>query len=178
MKNLLLLASADQNNWAVNKKYFELDEMLLGLLEVYEPLCLSRNGQLLLMLPDEPLPPVLADPDLCRQIFTILLDNAAAYGLDTYKDGSDDISDTPRITLRAENQRSHVVVSVIDHGPGIPDEEKDLIFDRFYRRDKSRNKKEHFGLGLSIAAKLAQIQGIRLDVEDTAGGGSTFRVTI
>lgn len=178
VKNLLLLASADQNNWAVNKKYFELDEMLLGLLEVYEPLCLSRNGQLLLMLPDEPLPPVLADPDLCRQIFTILLDNAAAYGLDTYKDGSDDISDTPRITLRAENQRSHVVVSVIDHGPGIPDEEKDLIFDRFYRRDKSRNKKEHFGLGLSIAAKLAQIQGIRLDVEDTAGGGSTFRVTI
>lgn len=199
VKNLLLLASADQNNWAVKKKYFELDEMLLELLEVYEPLCLSRDGQILLILPDEPLPPVLADPELCRQIFTILLDNAVAYGLGNSKGGQDCISETPKgrqnctpdvsenkrasgqkekIILKAESLRSRIMVYVIDHGPGIPDEEKDLIFDRFYRRDKSRNKKEHFGLGLSIAAKLAQVQEIRLDVEDTAAGGSTFRVTI
>lgn len=178
VKNLLLLASADQNNWAVNKKYFELDEMLLGLLEVYEPLCLSRNGQILLMLPDEPLPPVLADPELCRQIFTILLDNAVAYGLDASRDERATVEKKRKIILRAENLRSHVMIYVIDYGPGIPDEEKELIFDRFYRRDKSRNKKEHFGLGLSIAAKLAQIQGIRLEVEDTAGGGSTFKVMI
>lgn len=189
VKNLLLLASADQNNWAVNKKYFELDEMLLGLLEVYEPLCLSRDGRILLSLPDDPLPPVLADPDLCRQIFTILLDNAVAYGLDDSKSWLAYASDTSdgrqisgeekrKIVLRAESLRSHIMVYVIDHGPGIPDGEKELIFDRFYRRDQSRNRKEHFGLGLSIAAKLAQIQGIRLEVEDTAGEGSTFKVVI
>lgn len=169
VKNLLLLASADQNNWAVKKKYFEMDEMLLNLLEVYEPLCLSRGGRILLELPKEPIPAVMADPELCRQIFTVLLDNAVAYGLN----GRD-----RRIVLRAECSRSFMTVYVIDHGPGISNEEKELIFDRFYRRDKSRNEKEHFGLGLSIAVKLAEIQGIELEVKDTEGGGSTFRVSI
>ena len=169
MKNLLLLAAADQKQWAVKTMYFEMDEMLLSLLEVYEPLCVSRNGKLLLELPDESMPKVYADPALCRQIFTILLDNAVAYGLG--EDGG-------RIVLRAKYLHPHVEVSVIDHGPGIPDGEKLLIFDRFYRQDQSRRQKEHFGLGLSVAAKLAEIQGVELDVRDTEGGGSTFRVKI
>lgn len=168
VKNLLLLASADQKNWAVKMKSFEIDEMLLHLLEVYEPLCLSRGGQILLELPDDPLPAVTADPDLCRQLFTILLDNAVAYGLEQ----------AGRIVLRAEYSRPFVIVCVIDHGPGISDDEKKLIFDRFFRKDPSRNQKEHFGLGLSIAAKLAQIQEIGLEVKDTSGGGSTFWVRI
>ncbi len=195
VKNLLLLAAADQKQWVVRKEYFEIDEMLLNLLEVYEPLCVSRNGKLLLELPEEPIPKVLADPELCRQIFTILLDNAVAYGLGT-EPGKDckagqmigtlserddhcaqGSENTGRIVLRAEYKRPFVMVYVIDHGPGIPDEEKKLIFDRFYRQDKSRNQKEHFGLGLAIAVRLAEIQGIGLDVEDTKGGGSTFRVS-
>ena len=195
VKNLLLLAAADQKQWAVRKEYFEIDEMLLNLLEVYEPLCVSRNGKLLLELPEEPIPKVLADPELCRQISTILLDNAVAYGLGT-EPGKDckagqmigtlserddhcaqGSENTGRIVLRAEYKRPFVMVYVIDHGPGIPDEEKKLIFDRFYRQDKSRNQKEHFGLGLAIAVRLAEIQGIGLDVEDTKGGGSTFRVS-
>ncbi|KAI4440716.1 Adaptive-response sensory-kinase SasA [Schaedlerella arabinosiphila] len=169
VKNLLLLAAADQKQWAVKKVYFEMDEMLLSLLEVYEPLCVSRNGKLLLELPDESMPKVYADPALCRQIFMILLDNAVAYGLG--EDGG-------RIVLRATYLHPHVEVSVIDHGPGIPDGEKRLIFDRFYRQDQSRRQKEHFGLGLSVAATLAEIQGVELDVRDTEGGGSTFRVKI
>lgn len=195
VKNLLLLAAADQKQWAVRKEYFEIDEMLLNLLEVYEPLCVSRNGKLLLELPEEPIPKVLADPELCRQIFAILLDNAVAYGLGTepgkdckagqmigtFSERDDHCAqgsgNTGRIVLRAEYKRPFVMVYVIDHGPGIPDEEKKLIFDRFYRQDKSRNQKEHFGLGLAIAVRLAEIQGIGLDVEDTKGGGSTFRVS-
>ena len=49
-----------------------------------------------------------------------------------------------------------------------------FIFDRFYKSDKSRKKKDHFGLGLSIAITLAKIQGLKLGVQDTDGGGSTF----
>ncbi len=220
VKNLLLLATADQKQWAVRKEYFEIDEMLLNLLEVYEPLCVSRNGKLLLELPEEPIPRVLADPELCRQIFTILLDNAVAYGLGgeeaedvemdrdraTGEDGKMEQvpkaaprcgnavrialrmeqlpaaslkrENTGRIVLRAEYRPPSVMVYVIDHGPGIPDAEKKLVFDRFYRQDPSRRQKEHFGLGLSVAAKLAEIQGIEVSLEDTEGGGSTFRVTV
>lgn len=198
VKNLLLLAAADQKQWAVKKRYFEMDEMLLNLLEVYEPLCVSKNGKLLLELPDVGMPKVYADPELCRQIFTILLDNAVAYGLEAGMDNKADkgrkvmmdggaarnqkaekeYGNAGRIVLRAEYIHPHVEVSVIDHGPGIPDGEKQLVFDRFYRQDKSRRQKEHFGLGLSVAAKLAEIQGIALDVKDTEGGGSTFCVRV
>lgn len=190
VQNLLLLVSAEQKNWAVRKQKFEVDELLLHLLELYEPLCLSRKGTLLLKLPDTPLPPAWADPQLCRQILTILLDNAAAYALAeehppmaengrAAESGQVDrfLADSilkRRIILKAEYCHPAILISVIDYGPGIPDEEKKLIFDRFYRSDKSRSRKEHFGLGLSIAAALSELQGCTLSVQDTDGGGSTF----
>ena len=167
VKNLLLLASAQQENWGVKKQRFELDEMLLHLLELYEPLCNAKSGSLLLTLPEETLPPVYADPELCLQIFTVLLDNAIAYGL----------KDAGKIILSACRTQARTTVCVTDFGPGISDEEKALIFDPFYRQDKSRNEKTHFGLGLSIAAKLASLQDITLNVRDTEGGGCTFEVS-
>ena len=90
IKSLLLLASADSHTLSIQKTCFEIDELLLNLLELYEPLFHSRNGRLLLELPEEPLPCVYVDPDLCRQILTILLDNAAAYGLrQDFSEGTD-----------------------------------------------------------------------------------------
>lgn len=166
IKNLLLLASVQQESWGVNRKYFELDEMLLHLMELYEPLCSAKDASLLLALPEETLPPVYADPELCLQIFTVLLDNAIAYGL----------NDARKIVLSAAHTQVSTTVCVTDFGPGISDEEKSLIFDPFYRQDKSRKEKNHFGLGLSIAARLARVQGAELNVRDTTGGGSTFEV--
>ena len=127
---------------------------------------MEEETLLLLALPEEPLPPVYADPELCLQIFTILLDNAIAYGL----------KDTGRIILSAGRAQSLTTVCVTDFGPGIGEEDKALIFDPFYRQDKSRNVKAHFGLGLSIAARLAGLQDVSLNVRDTEGGGSTFEV--
>lgn len=166
VKNLLLLSSTQQENWSIVRQRFELDEMLLHLMELYEPLCNAKNGTILLALPEEPLPPVYADSELCLQIFTILLDNAIAYGL----------PDGGKIILRAKRSYSRTIVCVTDFGPGIGDKEKALIFDPFYRQDKSRKEKTHFGLGLSIAARLAGLQGIKLRITDTEGGGSTFEV--
>lgn len=166
IKNLLLLSSAREESWSMKMQRFELDEMLLHLTELYEPLCGAKNGSLLLSLPEETLPPVYADPELCLQIFTILLDNAIAYGL----------KDTGRIVLNIKSTPARIVASVTDFGPGISDKDKPLIFDAFYRQDQSRNVKSHFGLGLSIAARLAELQDITLNVRDTEGGGSTFDV--
>lgn len=166
IKNLLLLSSAREESWSMKMQRFELDEMLLHLTELYEPLCGAKNGSLLLSLPEETLPPVYADPELCLQIFTILLDNAIAYGL----------KDTGRIVLNIKSTPARIVASVTDFGPGISDKDKPLIFDAFYRQDQSRNVKSHFGLGLSIAARLAKLQDITLNIRDTEGGGSTFDV--
>lgn len=170
MNDLLLLASADRGTLSSDRHPFEIDELLLELLELYEPLCFSRGASLLLKLPETPLPPACGCADLCRQIIVILLDNALTYGLDETSQGC--------ITLSADLCGRKLRVAVADHGPGLSPEEKERVFDRFYQKDRSRSGKEHFGLGLSIASKLADLQDITIRIEDTPGGGCTFLLLI
>ena len=61
---------------------------------------------------------------------------------------------------------------------GFPDEEKEKIFDRFYRGSESRTDPEHFGLGLSVAARIAALHHTRIRVLDAPGGGAEFRFSL
>ena len=67
-----------------------------------------------------------------------------------------------------------VIFSVRDHGPGVPEKDRQRIFRRFARGEECRTGKEHFGLGLSIARQIAALHGGRLWVEDAPGGGAVF----
>lgn len=67
---------------------------------------------------------------------------------------------------------------VEDDGVGIADQDKPFIFDRFYRSDKSRSAKNHFGLGLSIAKEITEEHGGKIMVADTPGGGARFFVLL
>ena len=70
----------------------------------------------------------------------------------------------------------HFAITVSDTGVGISDDEKKRIFERFYRCEKSRSVKGHFGLGLSIAYEIVRAHHGRIEVSDTAGGGAAFTV--
>jgi signal transduction histidine kinase len=63
-------------------------------------------------------------------------------------------------------------VSVLDHGPGIAEEERPLIFQRFWRRD--RNKPGSTGLGLSIVQRIAELHAATITVEDRKPSGACF----
>ena len=65
-----------------------------------------------------------------------------------------------------------------DDGIGISDREKKKIFERFYRADRARSEKGHFGLGLCIAAEIVHAHRGRILVSDTPGGGSTFTIVL
>jgi two-component system, OmpR family, sensor histidine kinase MprB len=69
------------------------------------------------------------------------------------------------------------VVEVRDHGPGVPDEDKPLIFDRFYRGATSRGRPGS-GLGLAIVRQVAEAHGGEVAVEDAPGGGAVFRLSL
>jgi len=160
---MLLLASTDANTWTVKKAPVETDTLLVETYETFLPLCLQKERPLLLEIPEDELPVIYGDKERLQQVLAILLDNALSY-TPTHKN----------IILRGYHTNNHLYLEVEDQGIGIEDKFKKLVFDRFYRVDQSRTDKQHFGLGLSIAKELIQLQGGKISVHDTVGGGSTF----
>ena len=73
---------------------------------------------------------------------------------------------------------STVHIQVIDNGPGISDQDKAHIFERFYRAERSHTDRSHFGLGLCIAQEIAHAHGTVLNVSDSEGGGAAFSFTL
>ena len=81
-------------------------------------------------------------------------------------------------TIRLKAQGRAHLLSVEDTGIGITKEDQTHIFDRFYRTEKSRSTKGHFGLGLSIAYEIVTAHGGKIEVEDNTPNGSIFTVTL
>ncbi len=84
----------------------------------------------------------------------------------------------PETGSAKEQSSSTFCICVSDNGPGIPDAQKEIIFERFQRLDDSRKDKSHFGLGLPIAKEIISLHGGTLTLEDTPGGGATFRILL
>jgi signal transduction histidine kinase len=102
-----------------------------------------------------------ADPDGLAQVLAHLLSNAIRY---TLADGT--------ITVRAERRPADVLISVSNTGEGIPPEDIDRVFERFYRVEKSRDRAHGgAGIGLAIVKQLVEAAGGRVGAE--SGGGQT-----
>ncbi len=112
---------------------------------------------------------VLADKSLTVELIRIITDNAIKYTAD---DGCVDIRSS-----RAADGGVEVVVS--DDGVGISEEDLPHIFDRFYRCDKARGRKEgSTGLGLAIAKSIAETMGGNIRARSVLGEGSTFTIVL
>jgi signal transduction histidine kinase len=116
----------------------------------------------------EGLPAVEVDEDRMTQVLVNLLDNALRY--------------TPtggKIGLSAERIHEGMAISIQDTGSGIPPEDLDHLFERFYRGDKSRHREEGgSGLGLAIAKSLVESQGGQIRVESLPGEGASFIIEL
>ncbi len=111
---------------------------------------------------------VSGDAPQLRQLFTNLLGNA--------------ISHTPAgtpIEVALERRDGTVELSVRDHGPGIPPEAREHLFDRFWRRERGRERgRAGAGLGLAIVNGVVEAHHGRIAVRDPQGGGAEFLVTL
>lgn len=165
--DMLTLSQSDSHRFPVRKEPTELDTLLMNSYEAFEPLAREKSIQLSLTLPDGALPLCNVDPERISQVIAILLHNAISY---TPNQG--------RIELSLARHKERFAVSVQDNGIGISDADKKRIFDRFYRVEKSRNRKDHFGLGLSIAHEIVKAHGGSIQVTDAEGGGSCFTVIL
>lgn len=108
------------------------------------------------------------DPSKIQQIFSNLVENAIKFSR---------VSGTVRLIV--ENTPEESVVRVVDEGEGIPPEEQERIFNRFYRIDRSRSQEvPGAGLGLAITKHLVIRHGGTIRVFSTPGKGSTFEVRL
>lgn len=177
--DMLFLSHADSHSFSINMAPIEPDTLLLNSYEAFESLAAEKNISFHISLPESALPPCLGDGERLRQLIAILLHNAISY---TPERGSVTLTLTygeyPKAGTTAFHRGAFYTIAVIDNGIGIPDQEKSKIFHRFYRSDKSRSTKEHFGLGLCIAEEIVHSLKGSIYVEDTPGGGSTFLVQL
>ncbi|UFX43877.1 hypothetical protein HAP47_0032415 [Bradyrhizobium sp. 41S5] len=101
---------------------------------------------------------VTGDRDLLFDAIANLVDNAIKHG----RPGG-------RVTVTCDNDEGGPVISVADDGPGIPAEQHDRVFKRFYRLEQSRYTPGN-GLGLSLVAAVASLHGARIELRDNAPG--------
>lgn len=162
--DILLLAQAETGNLPLVKVQVELDTLLL---EVFrEAQVLSAGVNIHIGEIDQAL--VLGDRDRLKQLLLNLVSNALKF---TPEGG--------RVTLGLARVNDWARLAVADTGSGIPPSDLPRIFERFYRADKARSRAlGGAGLGLSIAQRIAQMHGGRIEVasDGIAGHGATFSV--
>ncbi|RJP26791.1 MAG: PAS domain S-box protein [Actinobacteria bacterium] len=114
------------------------------------------------------LPPRFIDPEKIIRVLVILLDNACEHS---------PAASLVRVTAKRDG--SDVLISVIDQGVGVPEKERELIFERFYQvGDPVNRPTSGMGLGLYIAREIVEAHGGRIWHEDREGGGSIFRFSL
>jgi two-component system, OmpR family, sensor histidine kinase KdpD len=119
-----------------------------------------------LVIPED-LPPVRMDVHRIAEALSQLLENAGKYSP----------PGTP-IHITAERQKSHLVISVADHGPGIDDFDQAMIFEKFYRGRAQRMSIQGTGMGLAIAKAIVEMHGGTIGLTSQVGRGSVFHFSL
>jgi len=166
VNDLLLLARIDAKDIRFEPSDFDLSCLLIELSSQFAPIFQAKNINFSLDIEDQVR--MYGDPVRMRQTVSIFLDNATQYTLDG---GS--------VSLGMKKAAHFIEIVIADSGIGFADSEKDKIFNRFYRVDKARSRKQGgTGLGLAIAAWIIEQHKGRIEVSSKDGEGSTFRVLL
>ena len=144
----------------------DLEEVVTGTLSALEVRLRKSGMEVSYDGPGTPLPPFHLDPGAIDQAVANLLDNAVKFS-----DGGDEI------IVKLEREHDHAVVSVTDHGIGIPRAEQERIFERFHRVSTGLvHDVKGSGLGLPLVKHIVEAHGGSVTVESEPGKGITFTI--
>jgi heavy metal sensor kinase len=167
IEQLLSLARADSGRETLHMHPVELSALLHGVADGWKRVAAIRELQFSATV-DSQDAFVNGDENLLHRLVDILLDNAFKY---TPPPGS--------VCFSLEQRDDVAVITIKDTGIGIPQDEQNKIFERFYRVDKSRSRAQGGnGLGLAIAQWIVKEHHASISVESRAGEGATFRVEL
>jgi signal transduction histidine kinase len=163
INDLVLLSKSDFSQEELKMSPLRLDLLIQDLYHLFKVIAEQKGIDM--SLDDMEGVMVKGDKVRLQQLFTNLIDNAIKYT----SEGS--------IRVTVKKNEDAALVKIKDTGSGIPKEEQEEIFKRFYRVDKSRSRETGgVGLGLSIADWIANAHHGRIEVESELNKGSTFTV--
>ena len=166
VKNLLTLAAVDEG--LPRSRLQECELVDLSEQAIQTILTVHPDARINIMTEGKEPFHLLADSDLLLQAILNLLDNAVKYSKPPAK-----------VTIHIEKLASEFSVSITDQGIGIPQEDLDRIFERFYAVDKSHSRSlGGSGLGLSIVERIIEKHNGTIEVESELGKGTTFYITL
>jgi signal transduction histidine kinase len=159
---LLMIARAESGQARENMTAFDVGGVAHDICELYEPLAEQKG--LTLKVDAEAPAPVRGNRELISQAVANLVDNAIKYSEPDTFNGT-----TPEILLRAAGEGDRILLTVADHGPGIPEADRARVVERFVRLETSRSEPGS-GLGLSLAHAVARLHGGELILGDNHPG--------
>ena len=162
--NILHLSKIESQNIVSEKKTFSLDEQLRRGVLLFEDIWQKKNIEPNLDLPECN---YYGNEELLNRMWINLIGNAVKFSYENSK---------IKISIDDSNE-SVVMVVISDEGPGMTEEVKSHIFEKFYQGDTS-HKSEGNGLGLALVKSIAELSGARIEVESEQGKGSTFTVIL
>ncbi|HEX6963729.1 MAG TPA: heavy metal sensor histidine kinase [Lacipirellula sp.] len=165
VEGLLTLARADAGQTSLDQSHLDLREVVEDTCKLLEPIAAERNvtiGQRLVHAP------VIGDRDRLAEAIANLVGNAIRYNVPGGR---------VEVTMAADN--GEVSLRIADTGPGIAEEDRKLIFDRFYRVDKARSRAvDGTGLGLAITKWIIDAHGGTISVQNGDPIGAVFDVRL
>ena len=161
--NILLLSKVDNQGIQPRKTTYRLDEQIRQSIVALEPRWTVTENEFDVDLENIE---YTGNESLLLHVWNNLIENAIKYG-----------PQQGLITLRLKRRGEDVVFTIDDEGPGIPEEKKEHIFDRFYQLDSSR-KTEGNGLGLALVDQILHISGGSIHAENLPEKGTRFTVVL
>lgn len=158
------MAQIDAGKIRLERESLDVGELLRRVIAHFES---RAEGRELKLMVNPALPHVFADRDLIALALRQLIDNALKYSP----------PGTP-IDVTTGLEDGFVAIRVTDRGPGIPERERERIFDKFYRRQPTKSYVPGSGLGLFIAREITRAHGGEVRIEGEPGAGSTFCVIL
>jgi len=167
VQDLLRLARLDAGQETIDIAPCDLRGLVHSVVADLAPALEARQQEVLTTIGDGA-GTAQADAAKLHDVLRNLVANASAYGPE-------------RSTIGVVTARSgdRITIDVLDQGPGIPEEDRARVFERFYRVDKSRARDPGgTGLGLAIVRHLIELHGGRVSVANRPEGGARFRVEL